>query len=74
MEALERERRETELRRKEEGVDGSGGEGKGKDKVLTKAEEGRKRKLEERRALIEAKRIKVRLKSAHLCGPLPLGS
>jgi hypothetical protein len=63
MEALESERRETERRRKEEGVDGGGDNGedndKEKGKVLTKAEEGRKRKLDERRALIEAKRIKV---------------
>jgi hypothetical protein len=71
MEALESERRETERRRKEEGVDGGGDNGedndKEKGKVLTKAEEGRKRKLDERRALIEAKRIKVSFQqSIHL--------
>ncbi len=47
MEELKKERAETELKRER-------GEGK-----INKVEEGRKRKLEERRALIEAKRMKV---------------
>lgn len=73
MAALKAERNETQQAREErlnirevDGTSVSAGQPAGKKvAVLTPAQEAKKRKLDDRRALIEAKRIKVRDGSGH---------